>query len=338
MGTDLSMGFVLLVTSGVMQGAFPLPLKLLTRWRWEHVWGAGSLLALLLVPWPVAFATVPDLAAVYREAPGGAVLSALLFGAGWGVGGVFYGLGVAAVGLSLGLSLILGLIAVCGSLIPLVIEHPERLYEQSGQMVIAGIVLMLVGLVVCGLAGHAKQRDTARADGDVPFTVGLAYCVLAGVLSALVNFGLIYGADIASQAAAHGASPGNATNAVWALVFTGNYLVNVAYCAWLLARRQSWAVFRAPGTAGYWAVTALMGAVWAGGIVVYGRGALALGELGAFIGFPVMLIVSMLTGNVLGVLSGEWTGAPAGARRRMVAGVSLLVAAVVVLAWANTLA
>ncbi|MCL4812670.1 MAG: hypothetical protein KJ061_09305 [Vicinamibacteraceae bacterium] len=332
-----SAGFLLLLLGGVMQGAFPLPLKFTTRWRWEHIWGAGSLMALLLIPWPVALATVPDLWDVYAGSPTSALVGALLFGAAWGIGGVFYGLGVAAVGLSLGLSLILGLIAVFGSLIPLALEHPERITHPSGLTVLGGVAIMIVGLSVCGLAGRAKQDASAGRASGVPFAVGLTYCVLAGVLSAFVNFGLIYGASISSQAVARGTTPGDAPNAVWALVFSANYLVNAGYCVWLIARRSSWSTFRARGTGRYWMAAAVMGALWAGGIVVYGRGAVALGELGAFIGFPVMLTASILTGNVLGVLSGEWRDASSKARRLMVAGVGLLILAVVVLAYANRL-
>ena len=40
-------------------------------------------------------------------------------------------------------------------------------------------------------------------------------------------------------------------------------------------------------------MAALMGIVWAGGIIVYGMGAFHIGELGAYIGFPMMLITSM---------------------------------------------
>ncbi len=325
-----------------MEGSFALPLKLMPKWDWEHTWGTGSIMALLLVPWPVAILTVPNLWDVYRQAPTEAVLMALLFGAGWGAGGVFFGLGVNAIGLSVGLSLIMGLIAVNGSLIPFLMEHPDQLTERSGLILMAGIAVMLLGLAVCAIAGSKKQSagslgETHAAAQKIgaAFIKGVSFCIAAGIFSALVNFGLIYGTRVADQAVARGAERASAVNAVWALVFTSNYMVNAGYCAYLMWRNRSGTRYLRNVPGWYWFAAALMGAVWAGGIVVYGMGAARLGQLGAFIGFPMMLIASILTGNILGFLSGEWRFATRPARRIMAGGVSLLCLAALILGFSN---
>jgi len=82
---------------------------------------------------------------------------------------------------------------------------------------------------------------------------------------------------------------------------------------------------------------AVMGIVWAGGIIVYGAGAVQLGRLGAYIGFPMMLIASILTGNVLGFVNGEWKNSGYTALRLMGGGVALLIAAILLLGVANSL-
>ena len=338
-------GILLILLGGIMEGAFALPLKLTPKWKWENIWGAGSLMALLLVPWPVAALTVPNLAEVYRSSSLQSILMALLFGAGWGAGGVFFGLGVSAAGLSLGLSLIFGLIAINGSLIPLLMEHPEQLTKPSGLVVLVGIGVMISGLIVCTLAGKKKDEheihgsSLTRGDSQskTTFSKGLFFCVAAGVLSALVNFGLIFGTEVSEQAIKHGAHPAYASNAVWALVFTSNFLVNVAYCVCLTRRNGTTSLFRESGTGWYWMAAAVMGIVWAGGIIVYGAGAFRLGQFGAYIGFPMMLIASILTGNVLGFINGEWKYAGRTALRLMAGGVGLLIAAILLLGYANTL-
>ncbi|MFN8006362.1 MAG: L-rhamnose/proton symporter RhaT [Terriglobia bacterium] len=338
-------GILLILLGGIMEGAFALPLKLTPKWKWENIWGAGSLMALLLIPWPVALLTIPNLAEVYKNSSLHSILMAVLFGAGWGMGGVFFGLGISMVGLSLGLSLIFGLIAINGSLIPLLMEHPEQLTKPSGFVVLGGIAVMIAGLIVCALAGKKKELDQSsealqkaeQAPSKATFSKGLLFCVAAGVLSALVNFGLIFGTQVTNQAIQQGASPANASNAVWALVFTANFLVNVGYCIFLLRRNGTGALFRESGTAWYWGAAAIMGIVWAGGIIVYGAGAFLLGHLGAYIGFPMMLIASILTGNVLGFLNGEWKETSRTSLRLMAGGVGLLIAAILLLGYANTL-
>jgi len=301
-------------------------------------------MALLLVPWPLAFLTVPNLLGVLRSASAESVVMALLFGAGWGVGGVFFGLGIAALGLSLGLSLIMGLVAIGGSLVPLMMKYPEQLLRPAGLVLMAGIVVMILGLVACARAGQLKEKSTRRsepgeADGQAEkasFKLGLCFCIASGLTSALVNFGLIFGAEIAHGAVLQGATPSNANNAIWALVFTSNYLVNIGYCLFLLKKNHSLANFSRGGGAP-WAATVYLGVFWAGGIVVYGMGATGMGQFGAFLGYPVMLIVSILTGNSLGVLTGEWKGVSARPKRAMTVGVCLLMLAIVVLAYSSRL-
>jgi F0F1-type ATP synthase membrane subunit a len=49
----------------------------------------------------------------------------------------------------------------------------------------------------------------------------------------------------------------------------------------------------------------------------------------------MMLIVSILTANLVGVLLGEWRGVAQAARRTMQVGVVLMLAAIVILGYAN---
>jgi L-rhamnose-H+ transport protein len=71
--------------------------------------------------------------------------------------------------------------------------------------------------------------------------------------------------------------------------------------------------------------------------VVYGVGAYMLGKYGAFIGFPMLLAASLLTGNFVGWVSGEWKGASARSSSTMFAGIGLLLVAIAFLANANRL-
>jgi hypothetical protein len=153
----------------------------------------------------------------------------------------------------------------------------------------------------------------------------------------MVNFALIFGAEIRSEALRHGTGAAAANNALWALAFTGNYLVNVGYSVYLLYRRHSLKNFLQPGLARYWILAVLMGVIWAGGILVYGAGVAYLGGLGAFLGFPIMLVGSILAANALGVMSGEWKFASSKARRMMIVGVSTLFVAVGLLTYSNQL-
>lgn len=346
MASEFGLALFFIILGGVMEGSFSLPLKYTPKWAWENTWGSCSLIALIVVPWPLALLTVPNLSVAFHQASSGAIWAAIVFGAGWGIGGIFFGLGLDALGLSLGLSLIMGLVAITGSLIPLLMQHPEELSRAPGMALMAGIAVMIAGLVVCSRAGRMKEHATlgsdsaqaaaSRAKGG--YARGVALCIAAGLLSSLVNFALIFGADIAHAAGRQGIGQAAANNALWALVFTANYVVNAGYCAFLAARRNTFRNFFYKGTGIYWIFAVAMGLVWAAGIAIYGAGASMMGEFGAIFGFPIMVISAILAGNVLGFFTGEWTGSGAAPKRMMAAGVLLLVIATGVIAYSNRLA
>jgi len=347
MATSLLLGLALVLLAGALEGLFSLGVTRTPQWRWENSWGLGSLIALVAVPWPLALLTVPDLGGVYQSIPTSKLLLTFLFGVGWGLGGIFWGKAIAAVGMALGVSLLMGLINVFGSLVPLAVFQSDQVATAGGLTLISAVALMVGGIVFIARAGKLKEADlvartpaatpSAQATkAATPFSLGLLFCVVSGLLSALVNFSFISGAEIATAAEQAGASVWAKGFAIWALVFTGNYLVNFLYAAWLMARNRTFAQL-AHGDARHWGWVVFMGLAWPGGIAVYGIAAYQLGDYGAYVGFPMMLVCSILFGNLAGALGGEWKGTSPKARHAMVTGVAILILALGVMGLANQL-
>src|ERR1700730_14188933 len=65
MTPSLLVGFALIILAGIMEGSYSFPLKVNPKWNWENTWSAGSLMAFLFVPWPLASWAVPGLVRVY---------------------------------------------------------------------------------------------------------------------------------------------------------------------------------------------------------------------------------------------------------------------------------
>jgi L-rhamnose-H+ transport protein len=345
---------VLVIVAGALEGLFSLPVTRTPRWQFENIWGAGSLVALVLIPWPLAVCTVPHLGDVYRSAGAGTVLLTLAFGVGWGVGGIFWGRAIAAVGMALGVSLLMGLINVFGSIGPMALRQPGQLFTAGGLTLIGAVATMILGVAIVAWAGKRKEHEQTAAepaparasDGPkepaasalrTPFAIGLLFCVLSGVLSASVNFGFIYGQPLSAAAARTGTAAWAQGFAIWALVFTGNYAVNVVYAVCLMMKNGTFGVLVRESRPSYWLWALFMGVAWPGGIAVYGMAAGMLGTYGAYVGFPMMLLCSILVGNLAGLWSGEWRGTSARTRRVMQVGVLVLLAALVVLGLANRL-
>ena len=341
---ELLIGIIFVIAAGACEGLFSLPVTRTPNWRWENIWGLGSLIALLLVPWPMAFLTVPQLREVYAEVGSGLVILTLLFGAGWGLGGIFWGKAIAALGMALGVSLLMGLINVFGSPVPLAIKEPGKLIQPGGLMLLLAVAVMILGVVFCSLAGKRKEQELVgeqpaegRPAAGTPFMLGLLFCVLSGMLSAMVNCGFIFGEPLAIAAKNAGASDFGKYNAIWALVFTSNYAVNAAYACYLMLKNRTWGLLISQGTPGYWAGAIFMGIAWPLGIVLYGIGAGKMGTYGAFVGFPMMLVMAILFGNLAGALQGEWQGTSARTRATMLLGVAVLIVSFVVFSFAELL-
>ena len=75
-----------------------------------------------------------------------------------------------------------------------------------------------------------------------------------------------------------------------------------------------------------------MGLLCFGSFIIYGAGANALGSLGAVVGWPLFMSMSLITSNTLGWISGEWKGAPPKAIRFAVTGMVILIVAITVIA------
>jgi L-rhamnose-H+ transport protein len=334
--------FGLVVAGGLLAALFIVPTTTTPRWKWENIWGLGSLVALVAVPWPLAWATVPHLSEVYREGGFWPIALPFLFGVGWGLGGIFWGQAIVMLGLGLGTSIMVGLVNVFGSPVPLAMKEPAKLLSPGGLLLVAAMAVLIGGVTICAWAGKrrdgerlASPADTAGIAPRASFGVALMFCLLAGALSAMNNFGPIFGQGIVRAASAAGASELGKMNAMWAPLFTANYLINGGYALYLMIRRGTLRLIVTQGSVGYFLQALFMGIAWPMCLVVYGMGVGRLGTYGAYTAYPMFLGAMILTGNLVGILRGEWRGTSAVTRTVMAVGIVVLAAAFVLLGHAN---
>jgi len=170
-------GVIFHFIGGFASGSFYIPYKKVKGWAWESYWIVGGLFSWLIVPPLAAWLTIPHFTEIIHDTNGGILLLTYFFGLLWGVGGLTYGLGVRYLGVSLGSTIILGLCAVFGSLIPSVYYNffPQDgkdtitmlATSHWGQMVLIGITLTVVGIIICGKAGMMKEKELSAGKADV---------------------------------------------------------------------------------------------------------------------------------------------------------------------------
>jgi hypothetical protein len=80
------------------------------------------------------------------------------------------------------------------------------------------------------------------------------------------------------------------------------------------------------------ALCSLAAALWYGGVLLYGMGLTNLGRLGPSVGFGLYIGMTVLFGNIIGWLIGEWRGASRGVIHGFVKGMALIIAGIIVIA------
>ncbi len=328
---DLRTGSMLVVIAGIMNGSFALPMKRMPRWAWENVWLVWSLAALVVFPLLAATYTVPHLFSGYTQVDPAAILRVVLFGAAWGVAQVLFGLSVTAIGIALTFSLVLGISAAVGTVVPFVRIHPDLLLSKTGAIVFGGVALVACGMIFCALAGQQRERaldQRAACANSGSFRSGLLLAVVSGLCASFMNLGVSFAGPLLRMAARHGAAPGWQLNAVWLPLLLGGAVPNLLYCSFLLKKHRSAENFRATATTVYWPLSLAMGVLWFGGTILYGVASYDLGTLGPVLGWPIFMSVIVIAASFLGWATGEWRAAGPRPFRLQLAGIALLMLAV----------
>jgi L-rhamnose-H+ transport protein len=335
--TALLVGFLLVLLAGVLQGTFILPMTLVRGWAWEHTWASFSMLGMIVFNFTIAILLVPNIVSVYAASPRQDLLILALFGLGWGVGAVLFGLGMARLGMALGYPIIMGLIASLGALIPMLVFFPGTVLLRKGLVLLAGTAVMILGIVVCSVASSRRMPNAkAEAVSSRALTGGLLIAVLAGILSCLPNVGMAFGRNVTRVAETMGVARGSSGNTVWVLLFTLGSVANLTYCLSLMLRKHNFRQYWSTEAPRNLALSALMAILWIGSFYLYAEGAARLGRWGIVAGWPLFISVSIVVGNVWGFWRGEWEGAGIASRRLLHLGLVILIVGVIAVALSNS--
>lgn len=330
-------GFLLVLLAGLLQGTFVLPMTMVRKWSWEHTWATFSFLGMFVFNWITTYLLIPNISRIYASTRPRDLTILALFGVGWGIGAILFGLGMDRLGMALGYPIIMGLIASLGALIPLLIFFPQTIFTVKGLLLILGTALVVGGIILCSIAGTRRAPSPTSQTKGGPLRITLTIAILAGVLSCLPNVGLAFGGSVMKSADQLGVPPAVAGNAIWALLFTLGCVVNVAYCIYLMIAKRTFAAYWNGEFPRNFGLSTLMALMWIGSFYLYGAGASKLGRWGVIVGWPLFISLSIVTGNLWGLSKGEWLGASPQARRLLNIGLGVLIVAVVTISLSNSL-
>lgn len=333
---------------GAASGSFYMPYTRVKKWSWESMWIVGGLFSWLIVPPVAAWLTVPGFADIIRATGSSTLWWTFVMGLLWGIGGLTYGLGVRYLGMSLGNSVILGLTAAFGALLPSIyydmvphagkITFTQMLDNRWGQFILLGVLVCLIGIAICGKAGmmkdkeiskEEKEREKKQGTGEFSIGLGLVVAIISGVLSACFNYGIEAGTPMAEMAVSRGINPLFQNNVIYVVLLWGGLTTNFIWCLFLNLKNKTYSDYtnkKSPLKANY-LLSALAGTTWFLQFFFYGMGESKMGN-GASSWILHMAFI-ILIANVWGLVLKEWKGVSRRTLNTIIIGIATILLAIV---------
>ena len=328
-------GILLIAIGSIGAASFYVPFKKVKQWSWESYWIMQGLAAWIIIPWIFAFITVPSgsLMDILHDAPSKAKWLAIMFGALWGVGGLTFGLSIRYLGIALGQSIVLGLAAALGTLIPAFVSGDNLFSSKAGILTLIGVAIALVGITLIGFAGALKNKNLTEEERkaavkEFALKKGLLIALLSGVMSASFAFGFQAGIPIEEAAAAHGTNALFVSNPSLIFILMGGFFINLIYCVYLNIKNKSYKDYYTV-SAGVFinnvAFTFLAGFLWFLQFHFYGMGKSQVPEAMQAFSWSILMSLNIAAANIWGLLLKEWKGVNKKTMMVLVTGILILI-------------
>jgi L-rhamnose-H+ transport protein len=343
-------GIIFHFIGGFASGSFYIPYKKVRGWSWESYWIVGGLFSWLIVPFLAAWITVPGFMDIIRATDGTTLFNTYLMGVLWGIGGLTFGLAMRYLGLSLGMSVALGFTAAFGALIPPIYrdlynaasgETFSGLMQSSGgKFVLLGVIVCLIGIVICGWAGTRKEKEVSTEQKqesikEFDLRKGLIVATISGILSACFSFGIETGKPMAALAEQSGANSLFRNNVTFVVVLWGGLTTNLIWSLLLNARNRSFGDYtnRETPLSKNYMFSALAGTTWFLQFFFYGMGESKLGNDSS--SWILHMAFIILVSNMWGLILNEWRGVSKKTLSIIIAGIVTILLSVILVGYGN---
>lgn len=335
-------GVILALTAGILNGLFPLPLKMNKAWAWENSWMPFSLLSLLLIPLATLWITVPNLESLCAHANPADLLAVICCGVLVYTGSLLFGVATVKVGVGLSFALLVGSMNAVGVLIPRMLTHHSLVSSSADHLILLGIALSTASVGLSFLAGKSRTGGGSAKSAGSATVIGCLLASIGGILSGLLPVAMAtrWSGRLASAVVLYGGAPATrASNAVLALVLIGGSLPNCSYCVYLLVANRSYRLYNRRGGGRSWGAVLSMTALYSASLVLWGFAVspALLGVLGVSVGWAMFVGMIVISSTVAGLMNGEWKDADTSALRTLAMSLGCLLLSMVLICFGNYL-
>lgn len=343
---DQLLGIIFHSIGGFSSASFYVPYSQVKQWAWGTYWIVMGFVAWMVLPTIGGFITTPDIVSILKNSATSSSALTFFFGFLWGFGGLFAGLGLRYLGLSLGQSISLGVSAIVGTVIPAIMEDKLLMLFTTvpGAIILAGFVVCIIGIALCGYAGMLKDRllpaeEKKQSVKEFSATKGFTMAILGGIFSACMAFAIHAGAPIAQAATSAGTSAVFVNIPIFVFALAGGFTSNLLYYLFTSfrknARNDYFLKDRSVLRKNFF-LALLSGLMWYGQFFFYGMGSTKMGVYD-FASWSIHMSSIILFSNLWGIVLKEWKSVDKKTWYVLGAGIVCLFISVVLIGMGNSL-
>lgn len=352
---NILLGFGFILIASIAGGVFGLQYRVMRKYTVQNTSLISLFFATIVVPLIAAHFILPNWTDAIRQVGWQQNLLVFAFGFGWGLGAITYAYGFNILGMALAAAIIKGITITIGSGWPLY-RRWDSLSAAPKSATTTGLCILLVGTLLAGIAGILRDRELARQrelDPNRPeghlqtvpkptggvFVIGLLMVLISGVFSAFANLGYDYARPL--EQAMGGELYWKATLIRWMPMYWGGMTALIIFMGGGMLKNGDWRNYFT-GTLRDLLLASTMGVVHFLAQIPYGIGAYYLDkagrtDLGTTVGFGVNIGMALIVATSIGFATGEWTDISPRAVRMLKGAILILIVAIGVLAYANSL-
>ncbi|MFY0687659.1 MAG: rhamnose/proton symporter RhaT [Cyclobacteriaceae bacterium] len=332
-------GLIWAVFAGLMLGLYALPEKYTKDFQFENTWGLFFMLTMFAVPVVASMTLINGFGDVFGAVPSDIIFKMAAASFLWGIGVMMWGKAINHIGLSLGFSLFIGTVILVGSLLPFLVDGLPA--NNTFLSIMAGILVVLIGVIMNGKAGLTREKDEAKeeiAEGKGSVATGITIAVVGGLLATGFSYANAVGRPLLHEASqANGNAEWVTAVAVMFPIFISGGIVMAAYFAWQLTQKKAWESFKTPAFGKNFGLILVMAVFHYAASALFAFAAFKLGELGNTVGYAIFNTACVATAIVSGLITGEWTKASSKARQFLYTGLACMIIGIIIVAYGNSL-
>lgn len=333
-------GIIWAILAGIMLGLYALPEKFTKDFQFENTWGLMFTINMVVVPLIAGFLLINGFGDVLSSLSSDVLLKMAIASILWGIGVMMWGKAINYIGLSLGFSIFIGTVILVGSLLPFIVDGlpPNNVFIT----ILAGILVVLLGVVANGKAGMTRQKDEAN-DASAVQSDSMGTGILIAVVGGLLATGFSY-ANAAGRPAIHEAcqAMGNpewvTAVGVMFIIYVSGALFVIPYFLYQLSTKNLWGNFKTPHIGRNISMTSVMAILNFAASAAFAFAAFKLGQAGNTVGYAIFNTISVAVAILSGLFTGEWTNASPKAKRFLYLGLGAMIVGVIIIALGNGMA